>query len=137
VARSTRIAATLAASAATAVVAAGCGEPSFVHVRGGVLHLTLTEFRIKPQNVVVHAGQLVIVAHNAGHLTHNVVVQAESDSQGVSSTAPTTFGGTSTAQPGQTVTSSPFALKPGTYRLTCTISNHDNLGQYGTLKVVP
>jgi uncharacterized cupredoxin-like copper-binding protein len=27
-------------------------------------------------------------------------------------------------------------LKPGKYRLVCTIANHDNLGQYGELKVV-
>ena len=27
-------------------------------------------------------------------------------------------------------------LKPGKYRLTCTIANHDDLGQYGELKVV-
>jgi len=27
-------------------------------------------------------------------------------------------------------------LKPGKYRLLCTIANHDNLGQYGELKVV-
>jgi hypothetical protein len=26
-------------------------------------------------------------------------------------------------------------LKPGKYRLICTIANHDNLGQYGELKV--
>ena len=26
-------------------------------------------------------------------------------------------------------------LQPGTYRLVCTIANHDDLGQYGTLKV--
>jgi hypothetical protein len=27
-------------------------------------------------------------------------------------------------------------LEPGKYRLVCTIANHDNLGQYGELKVV-
>jgi hypothetical protein len=28
-------------------------------------------------------------------------------------------------------------LAPGKYRLVCTIANHDNLGQYGELKVEP
>jgi hypothetical protein len=28
-------------------------------------------------------------------------------------------------------------LKPGKYRIVCTIANHDNLGQYGELKVLP
>ena len=28
-----------------------------------------------------------------------------------------------------------FKVKPGKYRVVCTIANHDNLGQYGELKV--
>jgi hypothetical protein len=28
-------------------------------------------------------------------------------------------------------------LRPGAYRLACILANHDNLGQYATLDVVP
>ena len=28
-----------------------------------------------------------------------------------------------------------FTIRPGTYRLVCTIANHDDLGQIGTLIV--
>jgi uncharacterized cupredoxin-like copper-binding protein len=42
---------------------------------------------------------------------------------------------TKTLFPGQTG-STTVELKPGKYRLICTISNHDNLGQYAELKVV-
>ena len=44
-------------------------------------------------------------------------------------------GGTRTAQPGETVTTTFPQLEPGTYRLACTIANHDDLGQYGKLIV--
>jgi hypothetical protein len=42
---------------------------------------------------------------------------------------------TPTAHAGDTVTGDAY-LQPGTYRLTCTIGNHDNLGQYGRLVVL-
>ena len=38
-------------------------------------------------------------------------------------------------QPGETAPAIKIALQPGTYRLVCTIANHDDLGQYGTLVV--
>ena len=44
------------------------------------------------------------------------------------------YGRTPTAHPGQRVETA-VTLKPGKYRVVCTIANHDNLGQYGELKV--
>jgi hypothetical protein len=38
-------------------------------------------------------------------------------------------------QPGQTAAPVKITLAPGDYRLVCTIANHDDLGQFGTLKV--
>ncbi len=50
---------------------------------------------------------------------------------------PELFGRTPTLHPGQTGTEqAPITLKPGKYRLVCTIGTHDDLGQYGELKVV-
>ena len=46
------------------------------------------------------------------------------------------YARTPTAHPGEVVRTS-VTLKPGKYRLVCTIANHDNLGQYGELKVEP
>jgi hypothetical protein len=56
-------------------------------------------------------------------------VPAESEQQ-----KPRPLGRTDTAHAGQTVTAD-VVLKPGTYRLACTIGNHVNLGQYATLEV--
>ena len=38
-------------------------------------------------------------------------------------------------QPGERAEAIKVTLLPGEYRLVCTIANHDDLGQYGTLKV--
>jgi len=117
-----------------AAVAAGCGgEPAAVTVPGSTLRVTLDEYRIQPQNVRMTAGRIHLVARNTGQLTHNLVVESITDDP----TKEKVYGRTDTAHPGQTVTErDPITLKPGRYRLACTISNHENLGQYGTLTVV-
>lgn len=116
------------------VALGGCGEPAAVDVEGATLELVLDDYRITPQNVRVRPGDLPlrIVAHNEGRLTHNVKVQSltETDSEGTA----IAHGGTETGRPGETKTAS-VELKPGTYRLACTLGNHDNLGQYGELIV--
>jgi len=117
-----------------AAVAAGCGgEPAAVTGPGSTLRVTLDEYRIQPQNVRMTAGRIHLVARNTGQLTHNLVVESITDDP----TKEKVYGRTDTAHPGQTVTErDPITLKPGRYRLACTISNHENLGQYGTLTVV-
>ncbi len=117
---------------ALALAAAGCGqEPQ--RIEGRELRLRLDEYRIIPQDVKVSPGRLRIVATNAGRLTHNVkIVRQDPDDL----EAPVTeIGGTRTAQPGESVPVTFEDLEPGEYRLACTIANHDDLGQYGTLLV--
>jgi plastocyanin len=136
--RRARPAAIGAAALTAAVVLAGCGsEPAPVAAKGQTLRLVVDEYRIRPQALEVDAGTVRLVVENQGRLTHNVRVESEpetaSDNGGE---APVVFGGTATAQPGETVRAE-VPLVPGRYRLTCTIANHDNLGQYGTLVVRP
>lgn len=111
----------------------GCGGDDGPLLPGRALRVTLSEYRIAPQDVRVRAGRLTIVARNDGVLTHNVRV--ESEDQTDDNGDPLTFGGTDTAHPGETVRAD-VKLKPGRYRFACTIANHENLGQYGTLTVV-
>lgn len=128
----------------TAAVLAGCnGEPAAVVDKDAVLRLKLDEYRIRPQVIRVDATavpmRIKIVARNLGRLTHNVKIErSEQPSPDASVTvdpnAP--LGGTPTAHPGETVRSEDIYLDPGTYRLTDTIGNHDNLGQFGTLYVI-
>ena len=116
-----------------AVVAAGCGGAEPVEIEGRTLRLRLDEYRIMPQDVRVDAGRLRIVATNVGRLTHNVKIvrQDEDDLE-----APVAeIGGTRSTQPGESAAVTFEDLEPGDYRLACTIANHDDLGQYGTLVV--
>ena len=124
----------LVAVVGAAAAVAGCGgEPAAVAVSGSTLRVKLDEYRITPQNVRIHAGRIRIVATDTGRLTHNLVIESITDDP----TKEVVYGRTDTAHPGQTVTErAPIRLKPGRYHLACTISNHENLGQYGTLTVV-
>jgi len=129
-----RRATTLAALAlAASTVAAGCGsDPPYTPAAGHTVRLRLDEYRVLPQRVTVPAGRIEIVARNTGRLTHNVaVVQFD---RPLGEDQEKQYARTPTAHPGDVVRTS-VTLKPGKYRLVCTIANHDNLGQYGELKV--
>jgi plastocyanin len=116
-----------------ALLVAGCGGADPVEIEGRTLRLRLDEYQLKPQDVRVDAGRLRIVATNVGRLTHNVKIvrQDENDLE-----APVEeIGGTRSTQPGESASVTFENLEPGEYRLACTIANHDDLGQYGTLVV--
>ena len=121
------------AALALAAAIAGCGGKDPVPVEGRTLVLRLDEFRILPQDVSVEPGRLRIVATNIGRLTHNVkIVRRDEDDL----EAPVIeVGGTRSTQPGESAAVTFEDLEPGEYRLACTIANHDDLGQYGTLLV--
>jgi plastocyanin len=121
------------ATCAGVLVLGGCGGDEPVEIEGRTLRLRLDEYRIMPQDVRVDAGRLRIVATNIGRLTHNVKIvrQDEDDLE-----APVDeIVGTRSTQPGESTSVTLENLRPGEYRLACTIGNHDDLGQYGTLVV--
>jgi mRNA-degrading endonuclease RelE of RelBE toxin-antitoxin system len=125
----------VACTAGAVALLGGCGDDSKATVdRDGTLRLRVEEYRIVPENVRTRSGRIHLVVHNAGRLTHNVSVETFSDSPETDS--PVELGRTSTAHPGETVSElKRITLKPGKYRLVCTIGNHDDLGQYATLVV--
>jgi hypothetical protein len=79
----------------------------------------------------VKAGRMKLIVRNAGRLTHNLAIQVP----GGPDDKPTQIARVATMQPGQTAAPVKVTLAPGEYRLVCTIANHDDLGQFGTLKV--
>jgi plastocyanin len=111
---------------------AGCGDPEPVPVQNRTIGLKLDEYRILPPAVSAPAGELRLIIRNRGKLTHNV--QVETIPPLGSTTQPAVIARTSTVHAGgrDEVT---FTVRPGTYRLRCTIGNHDDLGQTGTLVV--
>jgi uncharacterized cupredoxin-like copper-binding protein len=124
----------LVLAVASAAALTGCGRDApYVPAAGGTVSLRLDEYRVLPQRVTVRAGRVRIVGRNEGRLTHNVaVVQFE---RPLGDAQERQYARTPTAHPGQRVETS-VRLRPGKYRLICSIANHDNLGQYGELKVL-
>jgi uncharacterized cupredoxin-like copper-binding protein len=113
----------------------GCGdEGPAAGARAGHLVVTLDEFRVRPERIRVPAGRLRIVARNAGVLAHDVAVLP--GRRPLDPSSERRFGTSATALPGQVVALT-VRLRPGRYRLACVLSNHDNLGEYADLEVVP
>jgi plastocyanin len=111
------------ALALCACAAAGCASTATVG-GGRVLHLGVTEYRLKPDSVRMSAGVLTIVVHNYGRLTHNLAV----------SSAGQTEASTKPLWPGQSA-SLTLNLAPGHYQLASTLLSDQALGAYGTLTV--
>jgi hypothetical protein len=105
------------------VAIAGCGHSASVGA-DHVLRLALTEYQVVPQKVEVTAGELTILVHNVGKLTHNLVI-TEGDQQ---------IDGTPPILPGTTGELS-VVLTPGDYTIGSTMFSDQALGEYGTLKV--
>jgi len=121
-----------AALAVLALALGGCGDDDVFRTDRPILRLTLDEYRVVPQNIVVKAGLMKFDVHNTGkHATHNLAVQIPEGPDG----KPVELDRTATMQPGERGEPIKVMLLPGEYRLVCTIANHDDLGQYGTLKV--
>jgi uncharacterized cupredoxin-like copper-binding protein len=127
---------TLLLVALTALPAGGCGATvAYTRAPERRVEVRLDEYRVLPEHIQVRAGRVTLVAHNTGRLTHNVgVVQFK---RPLGTEEEKQYGKpTKTLFPGQSALTT-VELKPGKYRLVCTIANHDNLGQYAELKVVP
>jgi hypothetical protein len=128
--RSTRIAAALAVPV---LALGGCGDAGVVRTDRPILRIALDEYRIVPQDIVVKPGRMKITVRNTVRLTHNLAIQIPDGPDDKPVDVP--GGRVATLQPGETGKPIKVTLAAGEYRLVCTIANHDDLGQYGELKV--
>jgi hypothetical protein len=101
----------------------GCGHTESV-ASDGILPLSLSEFRVTPQSVKAKPGTLILVVHNYGRLTHDLVISLGGHPEG--STKP--------IAPGQT-DYLVLTLAAGRYLMASTILSDEALGAYGTLTV--
>jgi plastocyanin len=108
-----------------AVVLAGCGgdEPT-ARARGGQVAIVLDDFSIRPQTIRARAGELAFAIENRGRIGHNLHLR-----RGAGEPLEVT-----TIFPGEAKTAT-ARLPRGDYRMVCTVSNHEELGMYGTLVV--
>jgi uncharacterized cupredoxin-like copper-binding protein len=120
--------------AAVLALLSGCGGPDPVRADGGTIRLRIDEYRMLPREIRVTGPKVRIVMTDRGILTHNVKVFSTTEVD--AEDKPIEIGtGTPTAHPGETMTSEVFDLKPGRYRLACSIANHDDLGEHALLIV--
>ncbi|MGI8730615.1 MAG: hypothetical protein ACR2LK_11610 [Solirubrobacteraceae bacterium] len=117
--------------AALALPLTGCGGGDVFRTDRPILRLTLDEYRIVPQSIVIKPGRMKFQVRNTGRLTHNLVLQNPDGADG----KVVEIARTDTMQPGEMAEPIKVTIAPGEYRLVCTIANHDDLGQYGSLQV--
>ena len=118
--------------AVLALALGGCGDEDVFRTDRPILRLMLDEYRVVPQSiVVVKPKRMKFDVRNDGRLTHNLAIPIPEGPDG----RPVEVARTETMQPGERAEPIKVTLQPGEYRLVCTIANHDDLGQYGTLKV--
>ena len=126
---------------------AGCDAGSETEVGPhGELTVRLDEFKIDPQTIVAGSGDLRVTVINQGVVAHNwrvfneprktaeaqqedVVEESEDDSD-----RGTLVGGATTMVPRDEQVAE-LNLKPGRYRIFCTVGNHARLGMAGELVV--
>ena len=104
-----------------ALAAAGCARSDTKEVKGQVVTVKLTEYKLSPLTTYVKPGPVTIAAHNDGRLPHNVTVIRQGD---------VVVGRSTTMNPGQRATIK-ISLDPGTYRVLSSLSNDDPLGING------
>ncbi len=113
-----------AAPAAGATAVATPGGESHAPVFEGRVEIELADFKITPNELTVRAGEITFAFENTGRYTHDFRIEG----QGIDVKAPK-VGARRSREWSATLT-------PGTYRISCPISNHDQRGMEGTLIVV-
>ena len=108
-----------------AATLAGCVDHSRARVQAGTVRLTLKEYRITPQNVVVAKMPVTFVVRNAGSLAHDLRIKRGDH----------VIGGTTIIAPGATQSKTFHHLTPGKYRIFSSLRGDELLGQYGDLIV--
>lgn len=89
------------------------------------MDISLKDFRLDPERLSVKAGTATFVLKNDGRFTHDFRVEG----QGIDEKAPKVGQGRTFEWQ--------VTLAPGTYSISCPISNHADRGMVGTLTVVP
>ncbi len=125
-----RLAASVAALFASS--AAGCGGQEQAADRtvtanaAQPIEVVGTEYAFDPSTVVVEGGggPIEITLDNRGSIAHNLMVfEGETE-----------VGGTDTFQGGES-DSAEVDLGAGSYRLVCTVADHEELGMVGEIEV--
>ena len=113
----------LVAGVLVTVTTAACSHPVRIGTHR-LVEVALTEYRIRPNDLVAPAGSLTFQVHNDGRLSHNLVIAYGS----------AVMAATQAIPPGQTGVIS-VVLPPGRYTISSSIASDETLGDHGTLLV--
>ena len=104
----------------------GCGaeEPAAVRAKDDAIAIAVTDFRFTPQNIAASPGRLKVTLKNEGRLAHTFRIERKN----------TIVKKVSSLLPGDTA-STTVPLRKGEYRFFCALSNHEELGMYGSVVV--
>ena len=95
-----------------------------MRAKDDAIALTVRDFRYAPQNITAKPGRLKVTVTNRGRLAHSFRVERKN----------TIVAKISSLLPGDSDSTS-FKVRKGDYRFFCALSNHEELGMYGTLVV--
>ncbi len=112
----------LLALSAAALPACGGDEPA-ARVRDGRVAVALDDFRYRPQLIRASPGRVRFDLVNRGRLAHTFRLERG-----------TVVAKVSSLLPGDRA-SKTARVRRGEYRFFCALSNHEELGMYGTLVV--
>jgi plastocyanin len=112
----------LLALPAAALPACGGDEPA-ARVRDGRVAVALDDFRYRPQLIRASPGRVRFDLVNRGRLAHTFRLERG-----------TVVAKVSSLLPGDRA-SKTARVRKGEYRFLCALSNHEELGMYGTLVV--
>jgi hypothetical protein len=114
----------LATLALWGLLLAGCGGGTLAVGGTRVLHLALSEYRIRPSAATAPAGRLTLRVRNFGRLSHDLAIIG--DGRTLASTQPLPPGAEATLT---------VSLAPGSYMLQSTLDSDATLGATATLRV--
>ena len=112
------------------LLAAGCGdddepERTVTAPANAKLRVVADEYSFDPAAIVLSgAGTLTVTLRNEGSLAHNLKLFRGDEEIGGTPTLPAGAG-----------ESSRLNLEHGSYRMVCTVGDHEQLGMTGTLQV--
>ena len=89
------------------------------------VNVSLTDFKLNPDNPTVKAGSVTFKATNDGQTTHSLEVEGPGDEQELPNDL----------APGDSGELTVDLSKPGTYEWYCPIANHRQLGMEGEITV--
>jgi plastocyanin len=116
--------------ALSSLLVLGCGDEgkpgrTVTTPAGAKLSVVADEYSFDPSTIVLEgAGTLTVTLRNKGSLAHNLKLFRGDEE----------IGGTPTLPVGRSE-STRLNLEHGSYRMVCTVGDHEELGMTGTLRV--